>query len=121
MKQKVITSLLIMTMTLAGAGGMFVSAAELPDPVYVTAEEAAEEAATAEEAKAAEDEETMKDEKTAEEKKAVTEEVTGAEEKADEAQQTPKVKVAENGQTKYENVYALGKDRVVMDNIPPLY
>ena len=63
-----------------------------------------------------------KEDKAAEEKKeAVEDGMTSAEEKADETQQTPKVKLAENGQVKYENLNALGTEGVVLQELPPLY
>ena len=77
---------------------------------------------TTEEVKEAEDKEKVKEDKAAEEKKeAVEDGMTSAEEKADETQQTPKVKVAENGQVKYENLYSLGTEGVVLQELPPLY
>ena len=101
MKHRLLTSILIMTITLAGAGGVIVSAAEV---------------------KETEDKEKVKEDKAAEEKKeAVEDGMTSAEEKADETQQTPKVKLAENGQVKYENLNALGTEGVVLQELPPLY
>ncbi len=118
MKHRLLTSILIMTITLAGAGGVIVSAAEVPDTAAVSATEAE----TTEEVKEAEDKEKVKEDKAAEEKKeAVEDGMTSAEEKADETQQTPKVKLAENGQVKYENLNALGTEGVVLQELPPLY
>lgn len=118
MKQKLLTSILIMTMTLAGTGNILVSAAEVPDVAYT----AAEEADTMEEMKAAEDREMIKEDQAAEEKKETAAEgVTAAEETAEDTQDTPKVKVAETGQVKYDNVNALGEDRVVLEKLPPMF
>ena len=118
MKHRLLTSILIMTITLAGTGGVIVSAAEVPDTAAVSATEAE----TTGEVKEAEDQEKMKEDKAAEEKKeTATEGMTSAEEKADGTQQTPKVKLAEEGQVEYENLYALGKEGVVLQELPPLY
>ena len=40
MKHRLLTSILIMTITIAGAGGVIVSAAEVPDTAAVSATEA---------------------------------------------------------------------------------
>ena len=118
MKHRLLTSILIMTISIAGAGGVIVSAAEVPDTAAVSATEAE----TTEEIKEAEDKEKVKEDKAAKEKKeAATEGMTSAEEKAGGTQQTPKVKLAEEGQVEYENLYALGKEGVVLQELPPLY
>ena len=118
MKHRLWTSILIMTITIAGAGGVIVSAAEVPDTTAVSATEAE----TTEEIKEAEDKEKVKEDKAAEEKKeAATEGITSAEEKAGGTQQTLTVKLDEKGHVEDENLSALGKEGVVLQELPPLY
>ena len=118
MKHRLLTSILIMTITLAGTGGVIVSAAEVPDTAAVSATEAE----TTEEVKEAEDKEKVKEDKAAKEKKeGATESMTTAEEKAGGRQKTPKVKLAEEGHVEYENLYALSKEGVGIQELPPLY